>query len=511
MPRIPDDMGAYGGGPSLQPRRGVVQGPRDGTFDAIADLGETIGKIGNKIQDREDKLNYAAAKTQYLKSKIQIESEFENDQDYQTYGDRYKEKISKARGDAVAMIRNPTMRESFQFDTDVDIEQGLAGMAKKAFAKEKDNGRAKLSGLLDESQKLITSTSDPLIRKSAYENVNVSIDAAIENNWLSREEGGNLKRKFAEESAILEIRSKSPEEQLQMLKDSHPALQFVPADKKRDIEETAKSSINSRYFLQKRFEAEQRKEIYFDMANRLEESHGDLAAIGVEAYKLLSPEQQERIRKKSRDLQNGSYNVTDVKKYHDLKNIAANPASRQMFLDMDMTVEVDDFAPSDRDEIINLQAKLRNKDPETEKMLDGYRSIGQRLNDTLTQAGFDTKPKAKSDDAKSLARLRDNIDKSIIREKQRLGKKDLSSEEEQRIIDRELIKYREPGWFNTVRAIVVEGSNEKFLFQVSPDDIGDDDRAKIIEALAAQNIEATEDNIMGMYKLKLMKGGENGR
>jgi hypothetical protein len=49
------------------------------------------------------------------------------------------------------------------------------------------------------------------------------------------------------------------------------------------------------------------------------------------------------------------------------------------------------------------------------------------------------------------------------------------------------------------------------LFQVSPDDISEEDRAKIIEALAAQNIEATEDNIMGMYKLKLMKGGENGR
>jgi hypothetical protein len=495
-------MGAYGGGPSLQPRRGVVQGPRDGTIDAMADLGETIGKIGSQIQDREDKLNYAAAKTQYLKSKIQIESEFENDQDYQTYGDRYKEKISKARGDAVAMIRNPMMRESFQFDTDVDIEQGLAGMAKKAFAKEKDNGRAKLSGLLDESQKLITSTGDPLIRKSAYENVNASVDSAIENNWLSQEEGVNLKRKFAEESAILEIRSKSPEEQLQMLKDSHPALQFVPADKKRDIEETAKSSINSRYFLQKRFEAEQRKEIYFDMANRLEESHGDLGAIDGNAFQMLTPEQQDRIRTKSKKLQNGSYNVTDVTKYHDLKNMAANPASRQVFLEKDMTVEVDDFAPTERKELIDLQAELRNKDPETEKMLDGYRSIGQRLNDTLTDAGFKARPAPGTDDAKSLARLRDSLDKSLVREKQRLGKKDLSYEEEQRIIDRELIKYREPGWF---------GSKEKFLFQVSPDDISEEDRAKIIEALAAQNIEATEDNIMGMYKLKLMKGGENGR
>lgn len=503
MPRIPDDMGAYGGGPSLQPRRGVVQGPRDGTFDAIADLGETIGKIGNQIQDREDKLNYAAAKTQYLKSKIQIESEFENDQDYQTYGDRYKEKISKARGDASALIRNPMMRESFQFDTDVDIEQGLAGMARKAFAKEKDNGRAKLSGLLDDSQKLIVSTGDPAIRKSAYENVNQSVDAAIENNWLTREEGGNLKRKFAEESAIQEFTSKSAEEQLQMLKDNHAALQFIPADKRQQLEERAQSSVVSKLFLQKRIENLQRAETFDGLADALEQNEGDISSIPADQFLSLQPEQQLRLRQYGANLASGKYNVTDVTKYHDLKNLAANPASREMFLNKDLTAEVFDFAPAERKELINLQAKLRNKDPETEKMLDGYRSIGQRLNDTLTQAGIDTRPEAGSDEAKSQALLRDSVERDIVREKQRLGKKDLSPEEEQRVIDRALIKQQSPTWWG--------GTKESYTFEATIDDVSDEDRAQIESALKAKGQIVNDANILKLYTEQLKRDALNGR
>lgn len=503
MPRIPDDMTSYGGGPSLQPRRGVVQGPADGRIDAIADLGETIGKIGQGIQDREDKLNYARAKSEYLKSKIQIESEFENDNDYQTYGERYKEKISKARGDASALIRNPMMRESFQFDTDVDIEQGLAGMARKAFAKEKDNGRAKLSGLLYDSQKLIVSTGDPAIRKSAYENVNQSVDAAIENNWLTREEGGNLKRKFAEESALQEFTSKSAEEQLQMLKDNHAALQFIPADKRQQLGERAQSSVVSKLFLQKRIENLQRAETFDGLADALEQNEGDISSIPADQFLSLKPEQQLRLRQYGANLASGKYNVTDVKKYHDLKNLAANPASREMFLNKDLTAEVFDFAPSERKELINLQAKLRNKDPETEKMLDGYRSVGQRLNDTLIQAGIDTRSKAGSDEAKSQALLRDSIERDIVREKQRLGKKDLSPEEEQRVIDRALIKKQFPTWWG--------GKKETYTFQATIDDVSDEDRAQIEAALRAKGQVVSDANILKRYTEQLKREALNGR
>lgn len=504
MPKITDSMTAYGGSGSaaIQPRRGVIQGPSDGRIDAIADLGDTIGKIGQQVQDREDKLNYARAKSEYLKSKIQIESEFENDNDYQTYGDRYKAKATKARDDAVALIRNPMMRESFQFDTDVDIEQGLAGMAKKAFAKEKDNGRAKLSSLLDDSQKLIVSTGDPAIRKSAYENVNQSVDSAIENNWLTREDGVNLKRKFAEESALQEFTSKSAEDQLQMLKDNHAALQFIPADKRQALEERAASSVTSKLFLQKRIENLQRAETYDQLADMLEEAEGDISAIPGNAFLSLNPEQQKNLRQYGVNLASGKYNVTDVTRYHDLKNMAANPVTRESFLNKDLTNAVFDFAPTERKELINLQAKLRNKDPETEKMLDGYRTVGQRLNDTLIQAGINTKPKAESDDAKSLALLRDSVERSIIKEKERLGKKELTAEDEQRIIDRELIKQKTPGWF---------GTNEEYVFKATIDDISDEDMETTKSNLQRKNIPVTESNILKAYIEKKKREALNGK
>lgn len=504
MPKITDSMTAYGGSGSaaIQPRRGVISGPRDGRIDAIADLGETIGRIGEGVQDREDKLNYAQAKSEYLKSKIKIESEFDNDNDYQTYGDRYKAKATKARDDAVALIRNPMMRESFQFDTDVDIEQGLAGMAKKAFAKEKDNGRAKLSSLLYDSQKLIVSTGDPAIRKSAYENVNQSVDSAIENNWLTREDGVNLKREFAKESALQEFTSKSAEDQLQMLKDNHAALQFIPADKRQALGERAASSVTSKLFLQKRIENLQRAETYDQLADMLEEAEGDISAIPGNAFLSLNPEQQKNLRQYGVNLASGKYNVTDVTRYHDLKNMAANPVTRESFLNKDLTNAVFDFAPTERKELINLQAKLRNKDPETEKMLDGYRTVGQRLNDTLIQAGINTKPKAESDDAKSLALLRDSVERSIIKEKERLGKKELTAEDEQRIIDRELIKQKTPGWF---------GTNEEYVFKATIDDISDEDMETTKSNLQRKNIPVTESNILKAYIEKKKREALNGK
>lgn len=494
MPKIPDDIGTYGGGPAIQPRRGVVQGPRDPRIDAVAELGDTIGRIGERVQEREDKLNYARAKTEYLKQKIQIESEFDNDNDYATFGDRYKEKITKARSGAANLIRNPTMRESFQLDTDVDIEQGLAVVGKKAFAREADNGRANLTSLLDENQKLILSTKDPLARESAYKNVSASIDTAVENNYLDREAGANLKRKFAEESALGEFTSQTAQSQLDMIKNNHPALAFIPADKRKQLEERAASAILSQTFMQKRIEKMQRAEIYDGLADQLESVGGDITQIPAKTFLALSPEQQLKLRQYGTNLASGKYNVTDVTKYHDLKHMAANPATREAFLNKDLTEELDGFAPAERKELINLQARLNNKDPETEQILDGYRSIGQRLNDTLIQAGVNTAPKKESQEAKSLALLRDRIEKGLIAEKQRTGKKELSADEEQKVIDRELIKEKTPGWFGTGI-----GSGERFTFQVEVDDIPDDARAQIEDALNQLGQPVTDQNIVKLY------------
>lgn len=499
MPRIPDDMTSYGGGPSLQPRRGVVQGPADGRIDAIADLGETIGKIGQGIQDREDKLNYARAKSEYLKSKIQIESEFENDNDYQTYGERYKEKINKARGDASALIRNPMMRESFQFDTDVDIEQGLAGMAKKAFAKEKDNGRANLSGLLDDSQKLIVSTSDPAIRKSAYENVNQSVDAAIENNWLSKEEGVNLKRKFAEGSARAEFKSRSPKEQLQMLKDGHPAAKMLPPDELKQVEAQAVLAQEAAYWRGVRFQKHQQSVLADELQDRFIRTR-DPASISLEEFQQLSPAGQESLVGFVTDTIKGIYRVTDMKKYSDLKMMAANPATREAFLGSDIEQEIATFNPKEQREIRNIYAKLLGDDPDEEKRLEGVWSLNQRIDNTLTSQ----KIRPKTDDEKArFAPIRNEIEREVMRKKGEV-KRDLYPAEEQEIIDDVLIKQivEVPG------RVFGTNEEERYSFEVA-DEIPDSERQAIANALQESGIEPTTALIVRYYlKGKKAKDGK---
>lgn len=125
------------------------------------------------------------------------------------------------------------------------------------------------------------------------------------------------------------------------------------------------------------------------------------------------------------------------------------------------------------------------------------------MNDTLIQAGINTKPKAGSDEAKSQALLRDSVERDIVREKQRLGKKDLSPEEEQRVIDRALIKQQSPTWWG--------GTKESYTFEATIDDVSDEDRAQIESALKAKGQIVNDANILKLYTEQLKRDALNGR
>ena len=506
MPRIPDDMGAFGGGPSIQPRRGIVQGPRDARVDAVADLGATIGKIGEQIQDRDDKLNYSRAKTEYLKQKIQIESSFENDNDYATYGERYKDKIGKARESAVGLIRNPMLRESFQQDTDIDIEQGLAGMAKRAFAEESKHGRAKLSEILANNRELALSTSDPAIRKSFFDETNRALDKALENRYIDPETRQSASRKWAEDFAEGHYKTLgSADEQIAFLNSKDPIAQMIPADKRESFEVQAKLSKDAAFWRGVRLQKHQQAALADELHDRFYRTQ-DPASVSPEEYERLSPSGQANLRTTVEDTIKGKFRITPVEKYSDLKMMAASQQTRNAFLDLDIEDEIKNFHPTDQKEIRNIYTKLLGGDKDEEKRLDGVWSLSQRIDNTLTES----KIKPKDDSAKArFAPLKNEIEREVMRKMGEV-KRDLTPPEEQEIIDSALLKHIEEDPVTVFGKNIWTSRDERYSFEVAQE-IPDDERQTIANKLREKGIEPNTALIVKYYLQGKNLKAKNGR
>lgn len=119
---------AYTGSPSTVPNAG-------GVAQAAGQLGETVARIGQGIVEKEDKLNYAAARTKMLTASITARQELQNDPDYETWGKRFTEKMKAAQGEAEGMIRSASDRRMFQADAEVDTLRGGEDLAKLVTAR----------------------------------------------------------------------------------------------------------------------------------------------------------------------------------------------------------------------------------------------------------------------------------------------------------------------------------------------------------------------------------------
>ncbi len=194
--------------------------------------------------------------------------------------------------------------------------------------------------------------------------------------------------------------------------------------------------------------------------------------------------------------------------YQDIKTMAATPAYRDKFLQMDIVGEhMNNLGKPELKEVINLQASLRNGDEKSSRLLDGYLSDKQRVDSVLASAGLDpgTKNKSKKE---QLANFRKRLDDEVIKMQERTGKKVNNIDLEN--LASELL----------VKGITEKGliwDTEKFKFEVSDTDkfevdiksIPKAEREKIESALKRRNAPATDAKVLELY-LRKSKGSVSG-
>ena len=201
---------------------------------AIGNIGDAVARIGERIQERRDKLTYVKEKSKFLQALTLAESEIGegDDTEYETYGNRYIDRVNEAKKESIGQIKNPDMRGQFEADADLDITQGLTRMAAKSWAMEVNHGVKDVQSTIKDSRDLYLSSSDS-VRESVLNNVNKSIDIAAENGYLKPAQAEALKRSTARNYAEGWISLQPAQEQARLLKSGEGVAELFDADERK--------------------------------------------------------------------------------------------------------------------------------------------------------------------------------------------------------------------------------------------------------------------------------------
>ena len=256
MPKLPSIDAPL---PVGQASRGVAT--YDGTqmARANAQVGQAIGgaltEYADKAIQKQDKYNFALAKSSFLKSQIEAENELDQDQDYPTYEKRYTDKMTKARDQAVALIGSPSDRALFQQELDLDIQRGIGAVTRKAKSKEVDVGRGALMDTIASNREAALKSTDENARASVIKSTTEAIEGARDRGYLTEQEAVRMRQGATEDYALASVQMLDPSGRLEAL--NKPGIaDLIPTDKRAELKMQAQNQIEIE---QRRLAAEARQ------------------------------------------------------------------------------------------------------------------------------------------------------------------------------------------------------------------------------------------------------------
>lgn len=238
--------------------------PRSGTGIVNLQGGELVGGavrdfareaeatalgIQKEIIDSRNKLQYAQARSEFLRQEGEIKRSFESDNDYGTFEQRYQEAIKKVNQDVSNKISSPSLRKLTATEFDILAESGRNDILDLVSRKEKDVNRASLAEMIDSNRQAALKTTDPNIREDIFNATKLAIDAARESGYLDNVEAQNAQSKFREDYGISHATILEPYDRIKALEATKNApdwVKHIPEDKRIELIRSAKREIQSR-------------------------------------------------------------------------------------------------------------------------------------------------------------------------------------------------------------------------------------------------------------------------
>lgn len=354
MPKIQDMIGQRG----IQVGGGIASGRTGQVESAIANLGNTVETIGQRIQEREDRLGYIKAKSEFLKKKTEADSAFMDDEDYKTFVPRYSEAMNKARDESLQAIRHPDLKSQFEADAGLDIQQGLSRTAQLAWMKEKEYGKAGVINVLSQNREAFLRAGDEATRAAIIKNDLDTIQTARDVGYVAADDAEAMRIKRTEDLAQSYIETKDPNMQLQLLQEQGGYADYIPADKRKAMQDRAQAQIVTQQLM---FEKQRRlavQQAHLDALDSIDRN-GSLQGIPANAWSAMDAKQRNGLLAYSKAVASGSYIATDyVGTYYPLVAMANNPAQKAEFAQMDLAEYRMKLGNSEFKELVKLQGDI---------------------------------------------------------------------------------------------------------------------------------------------------------
>lgn len=252
MPRLPDATAL--GERSIPVGRAPHVTDRSAEI-ALANVAQTAERIGGAVSafaQRENQLQYAKARSDLLSADAEIRKELETDNDWQTYEDRYRERLGKAREKVSATIRGRTDRTLFEQESAADLERGAFAVRDMSRRREVDVGRADLDSVLDTNRRTALETRDESLRGSLISSTQDALNGARDKGYISAQEAVDRRQRWTSDYAegTLDLQS-LPDRIRTLSKPKGTAADFIQPDRRAVLLKAAQNELRAEQERQK--------------------------------------------------------------------------------------------------------------------------------------------------------------------------------------------------------------------------------------------------------------------
>lgn len=519
--------------------RGVVV-DRSGMIGAQA-IGSTaqalasVANIGIQVREKEDRFNYARAKSMLLQADTELRKSLEEDPDFSTYEQRYTEGMNKAKQEAAGLVRGGYDRQLFDLEANQDVLRGSTTIRDYAKKKETDWGRSTVDTDL-EKIRANAITADEATRSKAIDMAKDLIIGAQQRGYYSQEEATNVYQSWRNSAVEGYIESQPAEKQIEILSGKGNVADYLQPDVRAKLLEQAKNVRN-----EVRIKAEsqaQEDAIVAKTRGNWSQALQDARSITdpeirdatvsriktrwSEAKQLDAEAEEAAVEQATAFLnEGGTYenmplalkNRLKPSTLNSIRNFSENggapkKSDQEYMLKID-TLFADDpqafgeqnpldwkpyLSQSDWEQREQLWAKVRSGSLDGKD--SGFRTTVQLRNQAMTELFKGNDPKT----AKKRGIFADDFEARLKAFQEDKGKK-ATSDEVKKLIDDMTVEVALSGWF----------SGSKMAYELTDEDIAaegrgtrivvpKEDRDMIIPRIRAAGKEVTEDEIIRMYR-----------
>lgn len=262
-----------------------------------------------------------------------------------------------------------------------------------------------------------------------------------------------------------------------------------------DFGEDAKEIKRKIAVEEERAQRQAKEEANKTIGNILEQSGGRIDKVPKAMWQNLTVSERASFRSYADNLKDGTEPKTDWKEYYNLKRMASTPELRDEFLRTDLMQYRSKLGNAEFKDLVGDQDGLKGGNDKTAKLLDSFRSDSEIVNTALRQAGID--PNSKDEDVQTrIALFRKSVGDKQVQLQQRTGKP-ASSKDMETIVDSLMIE--------TVTDKGFIWDTKKRKFEMTIDDVPEDDRKEFEKRLKAKGIPVTDQIIIDLFSHKASK------